>query len=303
MIDRNIADELIALIDEEKVNIARSYEGGLYYETGRYMAHTFRKAGTDIDRLLVYRAITSASMEINVAGALGLFKAEPLPLEISDTTYIVTVNDTVLSEMSEGLAQYIASIPLVYDTGDHPELIMKGDTSWGSTLASYSGNTPPNIAYFSCRDRALAAANQFWCSSSVVWKEYPRKSLQKLKSLKKSEHLINALLLGHAKMHITQRRGKIENGMEHLLLRIDYLSENLPEEVKTSMDALRMFEDVASLWQYALKDADVALALNQSDLDDADVIARKIRALSEFTSMSDFMDTYLAGVPAADIMA
>lgn len=296
-------DELVPLIDSGKVCIACSYWGGSYYKASPYIYRSMSEG--DFRDALKYRAVANMdNHEFPMAYALGLTSAEPSSSDVSsDSVFVLICDDATMSCMSDELQAEIARLPIAYESSEHPELSMSKETYPGCTLATYSGEIPDNIAYFSCRERAIAAANRFWRSASVVNKDNPRKALKDLKSLKKSEHLINALLLSTASMHLTQRRGKVPDGVKGMLLRIDYLTEDLPTEVKESMKALRMFEDVAALWQYALKDADVALALTQKDLEDGDALGTRIEAISKFTLMEDFMDTYLAGVPAEDILA
>lgn len=294
-------DGIIELIEDGDMTVARSYRGGPYYQAGDYIAKVFRNSADELEDSILYRATCATAFEVSVASALELIDAPPLEDSASDTTYILSVGDG--TSISDEVSSYLESLSVVYDGTSHPELAVKKETMWGGTVASYSGKVPANIAYFSCRTRALEAANRFWKSSSIVCKDYPRKTLQKLSSLKKSESLINALLLGNARMHITQRRGKVKDGTQNLLSRIDYLSDDLPEEVGESLRALRMFEDVASLWQRALRDADIAVALNPQDLDDAGELAHRMEALARFTLMEDYMETYLAGVPAEDILA
>lgn len=300
--------ELMQLIEEGELGICSAYRGNPYHASGGlpYFFRNSEESRNEFDAGARYLALTPSPREIQMADALGLLDAPQIDGEDHQSTFIFTTTKEALGRLraeNHVLFDLIDSLEVVYDSDEHPELVPSQNTGWRSVMGSYSGDVPSNVAYFACRNRVLTAANQFWRSHSIVDKFNPRKTVKELKSLKKSENLVNALLIGHKHAHLTQRRGKVKDGTRNTLLSIEYLSENLPEEVQATTEAMRMFDDFSRLWTAALDDANIALALTEENLLDADALLKTMSELADFTIMGDYVNTYLAGVPADDILA
>lgn len=300
-------DEFERVVDLLLANICYSRNGAPFYDN--YYGYGAHMGDDEFDATFRYLAIVDdredyAANELSAASALGLVERN----EDEDHVYAIRISARCLDKVesySPGLYESLRALPVIYDTSEHPELVMTGDNSYRSTIATYSGDVSENIAYFACRARIIEASNAFWRSRAVVNRTYPTRSMRKIGSLKKAESLINAMLMGHERVHLTQRRGVVPDKVKNMLSRIEYTSDQLPEEVWASTKALNMFEDITPLWQSALRYSSIAMTFddNQQELADENGLLEKFKALSKFTCMEEYLDAYFTGVPASDILA
>lgn len=291
-------------------SIYQSYNGNPFHEN-RYASWWKRMGDDEFDKAFRYLALVDGvgrddTDELAVASVLGLLEYDVRDNEV-ESVYAVTTTPEVLEAAADslpGLHDALTSLSVIYDSSKHPELAMREDAAWKSTLATYSGDIPENVAYFACRNRTIGAANAFWRSDVVVNKTRPTQTLKKIGGLKKSENLINAMLMGHERTHLTQRKGVVPDNSKDLLARVEYTSSNLPEEVRASTKALNMFEDLSPLWQSALRYSGIAMTFenSQDELLDEKALRERFEELSKFTCMEEYLDAYLAGVPANDIL-
>ena len=171
--------------------------------------------------------------------------------------------------------------------------------------AIYKGELPENIILPYAKALFMETASNLWSNSFIVGKDNLRNG-KRLSAIKKARVLASAIMPEGDEVTVLTGHGtgaQLKGSRRDLLMSGCTLNvPGLPDKVRKSVESIQRFRDITMLWEYCADQYDIAMRLDDKDLENEDELRKKIQQVGEWIGVDNFIETYNAGVPVEDIV-